>query len=93
VTFHRSEASQQRAFKFKQKLPADARYYLSRVISRKATKEKLQNIVETIDKSKESINIMSFFANREWIFDSSSMARLNSCLNTDFDRKAFTIEV
>jgi hypothetical protein len=53
----------------------------------------MQNIAETINKGNELVDILSFFANKEWIFDSSTITRLNSNLSTPYDKKEFMVEV
>ena len=53
----------------------------------------MQSIAETINKGNELVDILSFFANKEWIFDSSTITRLNSNLSTPYDKKEFMVEV
>ena len=88
VNFHKSEASQRLAYKYKQQLPADARYFVSQFVSMKNTKQKLQLTAEKIEQGHNLALLMNFYANREWIFDSSSMLKLNSFL-ANSDRQAF----
>lgn len=66
---------------------------MSKVVGTKAYKNKIQARAETLEKVNDLAQIVSFYANREWVFDSSSMNKLNAFLIDSHERKEFCVEV
>jgi len=79
---HKTQQAFATSFKYRNQMPTNALFYYTKFFGSKDRKAKVSEVKQAVDNTVELCEKFKYYALNEWVFDSTSVGRLNAFLAT-----------